>query len=190
VVTKRATDLRIIGGDPALDLANTLEDPRGPETLVDFDELVAWATKVGVLDGPLDPTNGERALEAARRLRSANFAVFTAIAGGDDPPAGEVEHVVAMAADATSHARLAGTTFVWDGDDAMRAVWPFATAAVDLLRFGPLDRIRTCDVCPWLFIDASRNHSRRWCSMDECGIQMKHARFVEKRRRRSSAPSA
>ena len=181
MVTKRATDLRIVGGDPALDLANTREGTDCPDTLVDFDELVAWATKVGVLDRPLDPANGERALEAARRLRTATFAVFDGIARGGEPPAGEVEHLVAAAAEATAHARLSGTAFVWDGDDAMRAVWPFATAAVDLLRFGPLDRIKTCDVCPWLFIDASRNHSRRWCSMDECGVRDKMQRYRARR---------
>ena len=59
-------------------------------------------------------------------------------------------------------------------------------AAVELLTDGPLDRIKTCGNCRWLFIDQSRNHSRRWCSMDECGIQMKHARFVERRRRRTA----
>ena len=67
---------------------------------------------------------------------------------------------------------------------------PIVHAAVELLTGGPLDRLKTCGNCRWLFLDQSRNHSRRWCSMDECGIQMKHARFVEQRRRRGRAASA
>ena len=59
---------------------------------------------------------------------------------------------------------------------------PIVHAAVELLTEGPLDRLKTCGNCRWLFLDKSRNHSPRWCSMDECGIQMKHARFVERRR--------
>ena len=67
---------------------------------------------------------------------------------------------------------------------------PIVHAAVGLLTDGPLDRLKTCGNCRWLFLDQSRNHSRRWCSMDECGVQMKHARFVEQRRRRRRAVSA
>ena len=62
---------------------------------------------------------------------------------------------------------------------------PVVHAAVELLTEGPLDRVKTCGNCRWLFLDQSRNHSRRWCSMDECGLQMKHARFVERRRSRA-----
>jgi predicted RNA-binding Zn ribbon-like protein len=181
VVTTRATDLRIVGGDPALDLANTLEGADSPETLVDFAELTAWATKAGVLAAPFAAAGGEEALAAARRLRTATFAVFTAVARGSEPPPDEVAHIVAVAAEATAHARLVDGALTWTGGEAMRAVWPFATAALDLLRFGPLDRIRTCDVCPWLFIDASRNHSRRWCSMDECGVRDKMQRYRARR---------
>ena len=66
-----------------------------------------------------------------------------------------------------------------------------ADAAVDVLRMADLARLRRCPPaaggCGWVFLDHSRNGSRRWCSMDECGIQMKHARFVERRRRVSRA---
>ena len=41
----------------------------------------------------------------------------------------------------------------------------------------------------WLFLDQSRNHSRHWCSMDECGTQMKQRRFVERRRSRGATRS-
>ena len=63
---------------------------------------------------------------------------------------------------------------------------PIVHAAVELLTHGPLERVKSCGNCRWLFLDQSRNHSRRWCRMDECGIQMKNARFVEQRRRRAA----
>ena len=52
-----------------------------------------------------------------------------------------------------------------------------AAAAIDLLRFGPLDRLKVCEGCPWLFLDLSRNHSRRWCSMNICGGTRKMRRY-------------
>jgi predicted RNA-binding Zn ribbon-like protein len=35
----------------------------------------------------------------------------------------------------------------------------------------PADRLRRCDDqgCGWLFLDTTRNHSRRWCSSRDCG---------------------
>jgi len=66
-----------------------------------------------------------------------------------------------------------GEGFVWDGD----LLAPIAVAAVDLLRTGPLDRLKVCAACPWLFLDTSRNRSRRWCSMSECGARLKMRRY-------------
>jgi predicted RNA-binding Zn ribbon-like protein len=42
-----------------------------------------------------------------------------------------------------------------------------------------LARVSSCgaDTCRWLFLDTSRNHSRRWCDMKVCGNRMKARRF-------------
>ncbi len=82
----------------------------------------------------------------------------------------------------------------WSHGRALRWTWPpphdltdplrpIAHAAVELLTNGPLEHVKICGNCRWLFLDQSRNHSRRWCSMAECGTQMKQRRFVERRRR-------
>jgi predicted RNA-binding Zn ribbon-like protein len=195
VVTKRATQLRLVGGDPALDLANTLEGPDAPETLVDYEELTAWAARAGVIDRPTAkrlaagaherPADGARVLTEARDLRTTVDAVFRAVAIGDEPPEGALAQLVDRGAAAVARARLRpsrdGFVFAWEGDDLERPLWPLAAAAVDLLRAGPLDRLKVCDVCPWLFIDTSRNRSRRWCSMSECGGRLKMKRYRERR---------
>jgi predicted RNA-binding Zn ribbon-like protein len=36
--------------------------------------------------------------------------------------------------------------------------------------------------CDWLFVDTSRNHLRRWCSMDECGNLAKMQRRQARQR--------
>ena len=189
MVTKRATELRIVGGDLALDLANTLEGRDTPETLVDYAELAAWAALVGAVDDaePLTaiavehPAPATRALDDVRRLRTAVDRVFRPLADGGAPPPDALEELAAFAAEAAAHARLTphdgGFELSWDADDLRRPLWPIATAAVDLLRCGPLDRLKTCANCPWLFIDRSRNRSRRWCTMDECGVHLKMRRY-------------
>jgi predicted RNA-binding Zn ribbon-like protein len=192
VVTKRATQLRLVGGDPALDLANTLEGSDLPDSL---DELAAWAARAGMIDdataerlkviGRDEPAGAARALAEARALRTAVDAVFRAVATGHEPAAEPLAQLVARGADAIARGRLIargrGFDYTWSGDDLERPLWPLAVAAVDLLRAGPLDRLKVCDVCPWLFIDTSRNRSRRWCSMSECGGRLKMKRYRERR---------
>jgi predicted RNA-binding Zn ribbon-like protein len=208
MVTNRATELRIVGGNLALDLANTLEGRDTPETLVDYTELAAWAALVGAVDDAErltaiageQPAAANRALDDVRRLRTAIDNVFRPLAAGgrDDavrasdglvaPPPDALAELVAFAAEAAAHARLlphdGGFELAWDGDDLRRPLWPIATAAVDLLRAGPLDRLKTCANCPWLFIDRSRNRSRRWCAMDECGVHLKMRAYRARQARR------
>jgi hypothetical protein len=45
----------------------------------------------------------------------------------------------------------------------------FQTASLQLLA--------QCQHCRWLFLDTSRQHNRRWCSMNACGAIMKMRRY-------------
>ncbi len=70
--------------------------------------------------------------------------------------------------------------WAWERPDPL---WPVAVAAVDLLRDPErLARVKRCAQCSWLFLDRSRNGSRRWCSMGECGAQVKMRRYRAARR--------
>jgi predicted RNA-binding Zn ribbon-like protein len=61
-------------------------------------------------------------------------------------------------------------------------LYPIVKSAADLLVSAQLDRIRVCadPQCGWLFLDSSRNRSRRWCSMDTCGNRAKARRFYKR----------
>jgi predicted RNA-binding Zn ribbon-like protein len=69
--------------------------------------------------------------------------------------------------------------------DLDQMLWPVARSALDLLVSTELDTVRECaaDDCAWLFLDESRNGSRRWCDMKVCGNRSKIRRF---RKRASS----
>ena len=134
-----------------------------------------------------DEKGARRALRRAKQLRELVYAIFRPIAEGGEPPADLLDRLRDAERDALSDARLA------PADGAMRWTWPpprdladplrpLAHSAVELLTSGPLEHLKVCGNCRWLFLDQSRNHSRRWCSMEECGKQMKQRRFVERRR--------
>ena len=60
---------------------------------------------------------------------------------------------------------------------------PAALAALrELILSDRHHRLRRCANCTWLFLDLSRNHSRKWCSMEHCGTQVKIRRLSERRR--------
>jgi predicted RNA-binding Zn ribbon-like protein len=201
------------GGHLALDFVNTLgglrDEPPSPdnELLDSYEDLVMWSVRLGVISeadgGTLlraaraDEKGARRAHTRARELRELVYAIFRPIADGAEAP----EHLLDELRDAERNA-LASAHLAPAGADAphgaMRWTWPppreladpllpITHAAVELLTTGPLGHLKICGNCRWLFLDQSRNHSRRWCSMDECGTQMKQRRFVERRRRRSAS---
>src|SRR6185437_5325213 len=58
-------------------------------------------------------------------------------------------------------------------------VWLLAEQAMTLLTSDAMRRVRACgaDTCRWLFLDTSKNGTRRWCKMEICGNRMKARRF-------------
>jgi len=166
--------MRLDGGHPALDLVNTLYGQVGkpPEhdVLQTREDLMTFATRVGVA------TRGTStaALEAARRLRTASEHAFR-----DADPSG-LETAAKRAYRAGSLERGGWT---WSDDDPLSTVHRLAHAAALLLADkDALERLRGCAGCCWLYLDRSKNRSRKWCSMEDCGTNAKKRRYVDKRR--------
>jgi predicted RNA-binding Zn ribbon-like protein len=192
--------LRVVGGDLALDFVNTVDgepgsDP-GFEHLQSYEDLVAWGHRVGIFSEErarrLLREARERPSEAgatharALELRDDLYELFRALAWGIRPSPENVEALRRAESDALSRARLApgerGFTWEWpDGGDLDGVLWPVVHAATELLTSGPLDRVKACAGCRWLFVDESRNRSRRWCTMEECGTHEKVRRYLERR---------
>ncbi|MCK4470533.1 MAG: CGNR zinc finger domain-containing protein, partial [Anaerolineae bacterium] len=70
-------------------------------------------------------------------------------------------------------------------NDLDRMLWPIVRSAAELLTSGDLRKVRQCarEGCDWLFVDASKNHSRRWCSMNMCGSRVKARRYYQRKTR-------
>jgi predicted RNA-binding Zn ribbon-like protein len=192
--------LRLVGGNLALDFANTAEGtPEGEierEHLFGYQDLAFWGHRVGLLSGEdverLQQKCHERPVEAdavfarALEFRGHLYELFRAVAEGHDPPEEDVEALRRFECEALSRAKLvpSGYGFAWQwaaGDDLSGVLWPVAHAATELLTSGPLGRVKNCAGCNWLFVDESKNRSRRWCSMEECGTHAKMRRYVARR---------
>ena len=199
--------LRLVGGHLALDLVNSvggLVDPDpGSEFLRDYGHLLTWSRQAGSLGAETTAALARRAqrhtaeagkaFDRALELRALADRVLRPVAAGQDPDAKDIAALKAIESTALARGELTPTNggFDWrwtDTRDLETPLWPLAHAVVDLLTEGRLERLRGCGNCRWLFLDESRNGSRRWCSMEECGTQVKKRRYVERRRERRSAP--
>jgi predicted RNA-binding Zn ribbon-like protein len=208
---RHVTDVDFMGGHPALDLINTvggLLDVPGrdeDELLRSYEDLVELGGKTGTLSERAarrlrraargDPDDAEAALAVALEVRAVLDSVFRPIAEDSAPPARALDALSKLGATATSHGRLVphGDHVDWSWEDSAgldAPLWPLVHAGVELVTSGPLDRISCCGRCRWLFLDTTKNHSRRWCSMEGCGTDAKVERYVARRRERRAASAA
>jgi predicted RNA-binding Zn ribbon-like protein len=203
--TGGVADLVRNGGTLCLDYINTVEPRTGPvsrEWLTGYPDLVEWARRGGLVDeaaaGALlraaaaRPAAARAAFETAINLREGLFRLFAEIVDNTAPADADLEVLRHAFAAAAQHGRLVphagGFAWTWDAavaDPFDRPWWPVAASAMELLTHGPLDRIKQCPAdegCSWLFLDATKNRSRRWCSMDDCGSAIKARRQTDRRR--------
>lgn len=200
-----AGTLALLGGRTCLEFSNTVDwrlSDQPVEYLTNYGALVAWGRHVGILD----ENQAEHLLaEAARRpseagavqrravlLREAIYRAFAAISDGQRAEDDDLAILNDELSTALAELRIvsSGEGYRWDGGDVADALdhllWPVARDAAELLTSEDLDRVGQChdDRCGWLFLDTSRNRSRRWCSMEDCGNRAKARRYY--RRSRSS----
>ncbi|MBE1528948.1 putative RNA-binding Zn ribbon-like protein [Sphingopyxis sp. OAS728] len=168
-----------VAGNLALDLANTISwrgTPREIDCLADAEGLAAWAQALGLIDSADAPAL--YAFEEVRALRTAIIAAGSAVAAGAAPDVSATETVARLAARSLAAASLDGipATIAFAPED--RILGPLAWAALDLFRGDELARLKQCppDDCRWLFIDRTKNGSRRWCDMASCGNRAKARR--------------
>ncbi len=200
-VRDRVFDLS--GGALCLDFANTLDDrpaPRPNEFLETYADLLAFARATASLpegqrasllaEARRRPADAAEALGRTLALRETIYRLLRALAEERPAPSTDLESLNAALADALSHAHIvAGEDggFTWGWVDApvdlLTPAWPIVRSAADLLASPNLSALRLCasESCAWLFLDTSRNGSRRWCSMRTCGNRAKarrhHARI-------------
>jgi predicted RNA-binding Zn ribbon-like protein len=177
------------------------ERDRSDDELTSHEALLEWAEREGLLDraerGRLGraaearPSEAARLLARALDLREVIYRIFSAVGRGEAPAESDVQALNALLPEANRWRGIVrvGADYEWgwlEGPDCPldRALWPIIYSAAQLLTWSELRRIKLCRAhdCGWLFVDSSRNRSRRWCDMSDCGNRAKARRFRARQR--------
>jgi predicted RNA-binding Zn ribbon-like protein len=201
---------KFVGGRLCLDFINTVGGrARTSNVLRDklrhYGNLLDWSRSAGVINQSqarsLNRLAGSRRHDAqatlarAVLLRESLYRLFKAAIEGRRPRPSDLNTLSAELLVARAHQRLAHAAgaFSWAWDDADpaldRILWPISLSAADLLTSPDRLRLRHCEGtdCGWMFLDSSRNRSRHWCDMKDCGNRAKVRRF-RKRQLRGPGP--
>jgi len=202
------TTFELIAGHPALDLVNTLDwrfREAGPEdSLLSYDDLLRFTQESGMLKPAqirqVRHGSGARVLKRCIELREAIAEILYARMDGRSPAAASLRALERSIKEARFQQQLRWKQqrLEWDWrDDAELPFWALSVRASDLMiseagLSQAIDRVRACDnaECRWLFLDTSKNHTRRWCDMKVCGNRMKARRFKARVTTGSSAQAA
>ena len=193
-----------MGGPACLDFVNTLDDrfsAEPKELLQHYVDLARFAEDTCILgDAQVDrlmtrsmqrPEEARRVLVSAIQLREALGEIFYALVRKKPVPAAPLVILNQHVQEAAEHLGLvAGRRhFEWrfesDSYDLFAPLWPIARDAAELLASERLEYLRACasKTCEWLFLDASKNHRRRWCDMTKCGNRAKVKRFYTSKKK-------
>lgn len=185
-------------GNLSLDFANTQDwhaSQHPVEYLNSYADVVRWGEDARLVNAEQgrhlraqaakQPEEAKRAYERAIQFREALYHIFSSFYAGKPIPSSDLDllnFVLRRAMSGLQVAPIEGELrWEWapgiDGIDLI--LWPVARAAADLLTSDKISRVRECEDdrgCGYLFLDQSKNRSRRWCSMESCGNRAKARR--------------
>lgn len=204
-----APKFQFVGGDLSLDFCNTVGGKRGGiarEKLHSLNDFISWAEQGKLLKSEQaeslkryttrHPSDAAELLARASELREAIFRIFFSAAKEKKPAQEDMERLNAELSASLGRMRIGaaneGEGFAWQWADEQlkpeHLLGPVARAAAELLvRPELVAKIHQCegDNCGWLFVDCSKNHSRRWCDMRDCGNRAKVRRHRKRLERKS-----
>lgn len=186
--------MKLIGGLPCLDFVNTVggwkQDRVVEDKLEGYADLARWAGLAGIAvrtPTRLTPRDAGRVLARTRVLRLALYRILSRSLEKRSPKRADLAVLTAELTQARDHQAFVSDhgqfRWKWDDTPAPDAIlWRVSQSAAGLLTSPDLARVRICagENCGWMFLDQTRNHSRQWCDMKDCGNLAKVRRFRQR----------
>lgn len=178
---------KLVGGRPSLDLINTVSWPGTPRC---HDWLDAPSNLKRWLAAEAVPHGKQLDLEVARRVRGILADALHPMCRSQRPSREAVDRLNALVVRAAERRVIDPHSLEWTWlapETAIDVFAPVIFDAADLMANAARDRLRHCPSCDWVFLDQSKNGTRRWCDMADCGSRDKARRYYT---RGKAAPAA
>ena len=193
--------IRSVPEDLCLNYANTLSwrgSDKPVEKLHGLADILRWTEQSDLVrpaaTHPLrrwsrtHPAAAAELFAQAIAIREVVFRIFSAMALGASVPRKDFAVLRAALANTPARNQLArsGERCGWwvapRQPSVAGVLAPVLWSAGDLMLNAPCRPIRRCAnaQCLWLFIDQSKNSTRRWCDMNSCGNRAKARRHYAK----------
>lgn len=195
----RIEDITLDGGWLCLDFTNTVSGRKpvaGEDYLKTWDDYVLWVRRLAVLPEAefaiwqkMPPGD----MSEVRALREAIFDLFDHYA-----KTGTIHPAQLDTLNGFLHEVYMYTCIKMTDEGLQRGIfkktylekplWLIALSAESLLLSERLARVKACDNCGWLFLDTSKNGTRRWCNMYTCGSQSKSKAYYHRKKAEPAKP--
>jgi predicted RNA-binding Zn ribbon-like protein len=193
--------LELMEGCSCLDFCNTVSHRSSPierkEWIRSFSDLIFWARKAHLLTplecrqlvckGAARPMAAKAALGRALRAREILYSILSARTNRREPLPSQLASLQRALSRTGRHLQLLAHKrqyrWAWTArTDLDSVLWMVVWSAANLLVSPDLRFVRECagSPCGWLFLDKSRNHARRWCSMQYCGNRAKSRSYYQR----------
>lgn len=192
---------KVIGGELCFDFANTVswrnrEIPH--EWLNSVENLATWCQLVGIFNEvesrqlikELSISHGtiEKNLSLLQEFREVIFRLFSAIANNETPLKKDIKYLNNFASQRIGARKITYNkkAFFFELESTLtlfdKIIHKVFYSVTHMATHMDLSRANKCKSCEWLFYDKSRNRSRRWCVMEDCGNRNKVNSFNTRQR--------
>jgi predicted RNA-binding Zn ribbon-like protein len=184
---------KLIGGEISLDFVNTVSWPdtdREHDWLDRPGNVTAWAVAAGIInEGNRDILDRrphallKKELKNVHHIRKNLEDVLRPLAFNEPPVQTAIETLTTLIHQVYALRRLDPVNYLWKWENLSsltRVIAPVIWNAAHVLTSIDHTRISHCPSCNWIFYDNTRNRSRRWCDMVDCGSRDKALRYYHR----------
>ena len=185
-----STELRLDGNHICLDFINTIYDRRAKEVrdlILSQEDWVAWLKRVDFMVDEKGQADFD--LKKIVELREQLYKIFNALILKQEPSKRDMHKFEKWVLKLYGNIQFSfenGTIVEHiqiSQSDLNSYLLPIVKAAKELMLSNKINRIKDCGHCGWLYLDTSKNNSRRWCSMNTCGSQIKAQRYYRNKKK-------
>lgn len=169
------------------------------EYLSSYTKVIKWCRRLEVMEpnriqvlsdyAEDHPQKAKKALREMLEAREMLYQFFSRIAAGQEVGKAELEVFNKQLSLALTKLRFVAEDkdlqLSWEDEpaDLKEPLWRVMKSGYDILTEESFERIKECEACGWVFLDQSKNKSRRWCNMQTCGSIHKAKKYYHRKKK-------